>query len=188
MLATDVLKNEHRAIEQMLDVVEVAASRLEACQEVPPDIFSQAADFFRNFADACHHAKEEDLLFPLLETRGLKREGGPIGVMLSEHEQGRAYVGAIAQAVERYADGDTSAAQTLVENSRGYVGLLRQHILKEDTVLFNMADNLLSPDDQSYLVEQFEQVETERIGPGVHERYHQLLDELKELVAGWRAE
>lgn len=185
MKATDVLKTEHRAIEQMLDVVEAAANRLAAGQEVAPDLFSQAADFFRNFADACHHAKEEELLFPAMEGHGVPREGGPIGVMLMEHEQGRAYVRGIAQAAERYAGGESAATQALIQNTRGYVELLRQHILKEDSVLFNIADSLLSPAEQGELVAGFERVEEERMGPGVHERYHDLIAELKQVVAGW---
>jgi hemerythrin-like domain-containing protein len=169
----------------MLDVVEAAANRLEAGQEVAPEIFSQAADFFRNFTDACHHAKEEELLFPLLENHGVPREGGPVGVMLLEHEQGRAYVRGLAQAAERYASGEGAAAQVLVQNSRGYVALLRQHIFKEDRVLFNLADDLLSPAENDDLVKRFDQVEAERMGPGVHEHYHDLIAELKQVVAGW---
>ncbi len=163
-------------------MLEAAVKRLEAGEEVPRDLFSRAADFFSTFADRCHHAKEEDLLFPRLESRGMPREGGPIAVMLEEHQQGRAYVRAIAQAGERYAGGDTSATQALIQNARGYVGLLRQHIVKEDSVLFNMADSLLSQADQDELVEGFERVEEERLGPGVHERYHALIAELKEVV------
>jgi len=183
MLATDVLKNEHRAIEEMLDVLEAATRRLEAGEEVPRDLFSQVTDFFRNFADRCHHAKEEDWLFPRLEDRGMPREGGPIAVMLSEHEEGRAYVRALTEAGARFAAGDVSAARTLIANARGYVELLRQHILKEDSILFNMANNLLSQADQDELVEGFERLEEERMGPGVHERYHALIAELKEVVA-----
>lgn len=186
MLATEVLKNEHRAIEEMLNVVEAAANRLAAGQDVPRDLFSQAADFFRNFTDACHHAKEEGLLFPLMESHGMPRDGGPIAVMLMEHEEGRGYVRGMARAAEQYAGGDAAAVQALVKNVRHYVGLLRQHIMKEDSVLYNMADSLLSSVEQDDLVEQFERMEAERIGPGVHEQYHDLIAELQQVVADWR--
>jgi len=179
MSATNELRTEHRAIERMLAVLEEASNRLEHGQRVRPEVFRQAVDFVRNFADRCHHAKEEENLFPRMEARGVPRQGGPIGVMLFEHEEGRAYVGAIAEAIDAYEADGQSVAPTIAENARGYVDLLRQHIMKEENVLFPMADRVLSAADQAELDRRFEQIETERMGPGVHERYHRLLDELE---------
>ena len=185
MSATDVLKDEHRGIERMLAIVEAATQRLQAGGDVPADLYLKAVDFFRGFTDGCHHAKEEEKLFPTLEQRGVPREGGPIGVMLAEHEQGRAYVRAMAEVANRYSKGDKSAGAALIESGRGYVGLLRQHIAKEDGILFPMADRMLSGEEQAQLAEEFEVIERERTGPGEHERYHHMLDELEQVVARW---
>jgi len=179
MTVTEELTTEHRAIERMLAVLESAAARLEAGEPVRPDVFREALDFVRNFADRCHHGKEEENLFPRLEELGVPREGGPLGVMLSEHDEGRAFIGAIAAAVDAYERGDEAAARTIASNARGYVELLHGHILKEERVLFPMADQVLSADDQRSLEESFERIETEVMGPGVHERYHRMLDELE---------
>ena len=179
MTVTEELTTEHRAIERMLAVLESAAARLEAGEPVRPDVFREALDFVRNFADRCHHGKEEENLFPRLEELGVPREGGPLGVMLSEHDEGRAFIGAIAAAVDAYEGGDEAAARTIASNASGYVDLLRGHILKEERVLFPMADQVLSADDQRSLEESFERIETEVMGPGVHERYHRMLDELE---------
>ena len=100
MSATDVLKDEHRGVERMLAIVEAAGKRLEAGGDVLADLYLNAVDFFQGFTDGCHHAKEEEKLFPAMEKRGVPREGGPIGVMLAEHEQGRAYVRAMAEAAK----------------------------------------------------------------------------------------
>jgi hemerythrin-like domain-containing protein len=182
MFATDELRTEHRAIERMLAILEAAAQRIERGEGVRPDLFHQGVDFVRNFADRCHHAKEEENLFPRMEARGVPRDGGPIGVMLFEHEEGRAYIRAIAGAIEAYGRGvdGSGVARTIAKNVHGYVDLLRHHIMKEDNVLFPMADRVLSAADQAELERRFEQIETERIGPDVHERYHRLLDELEE--------
>lgn len=185
MSATDVLKDEHRGVERMLAIVEAAAKRLEAGKDVPSDLYLIAVDFFRGFTDGCHHAKEEDKLFPALEQHGVQRAGGPIGVMLTDHERGRAYVRAMAEAAARYSKGDPSAAAALIQNGRGYVELLRQHIAKEDGFLFPMADRVLSDAEQDKLSQEFELVERERTGPGEHERYHHMLDELERVAAKW---
>ena len=179
MYATNDLRTEHRAIERMLAVLEAAAQRLERGERVRPEVFRQAVDFVRNFADRCHHGKEEQNLFPRLEARGVPRQGGPIGVLLFEHDQGRAYVGTIAAAIDAYEADGQSAAPVIAENARGYVDLLRQHIAKEDNVLFPMADRVLTAADQAELEQSFERIETEVMGPGVHERYHRLLDDLE---------
>jgi len=185
MSATDVLKDEHRGVERMLAIVEAATQRLQAGSDVPAELYLKAVDFFRGFTDGCHHAKEEEKLFPVMERRGVPRAGGPIGVMLAEHEQGRAYVRAMAEAASRYSKGDKTAVSALIENGRGYVGLLHQHIAKEDGILFPLADQVLSGAEQAQLAEEFEIIERERTGPGEHERYHHLLDELEQVVARW---
>lgn len=185
MSATDVLKDEHRGVERMLAIVEAASNRLAAGGDVPADLYLNAVDFFRGFTDGCHHAKEESKLFPALEQRGMSHQSGPIGVMLAEHEMGRTYVRAIAEAAQRYSQGDASAVTGLVQGGRSYVGLLRQHIAKEDGILFPMADRVLSEEEQAQLTEEFEVIEREKTGPGEHERYHHMLDELERVVAGW---
>lgn len=179
MSVTEELMTEHRAIERMLAVLEEAARRLDEGRPVRPGLLREAVDFVRNFADRCHHGKEEENLFPLLEARGVPRQGGPVGVMLMEHDLGRQHVKAMAEAIDPYEGGDQSAAQTIAENTQAYVDLLRQHIQKEDSVLFPMADSVLSPDDQEELKQRFQRIETDVMGPGVHERYHELLEALE---------
>jgi len=74
--------HEHKIILQVLDAAEREARRMGETGEVRTERLEQMVDFFRNFADRCHHAKEEKLLFVRMEERGMSREAGPIGVML----------------------------------------------------------------------------------------------------------
>ncbi|MGE5263646.1 MAG: hemerythrin domain-containing protein [Acidobacteriota bacterium] len=185
MKATQVLMDEHEGILAMLAVVEAAAYRLRDGKDVPADLFSNSVGFFRNFADKCHHGKEEAQLFPTLVERGIPNEGGPVGTMLIEHDQGRAFIRGMDEAAQRYEKGDKSAAPALIQNTLGYVRLLREHIDKENGVLFPMADQVLSDRDQDRLYEAFEVIEAEEMGPGVHERYHAMIGEYQKLAAGW---
>lgn len=174
--ATSILRQEHDAILRMLDATEEAARMLDRGEQVAPETLRELLEFFRVFADRCHHGKEEDLLFPLLERKGLPRTGGPIGVMLVEHEQGRALIRQMGEAGEAYARGVAEAAPQWATAARGYTALLRQHIDKENNVLFQVADSLLSEAEQGELVAAFEKVETDKIGAGTHERLHALMD------------
>jgi hemerythrin-like domain-containing protein len=176
--ATLVLRKEHEAILKMLDASEEAARRIESGQTVAPETLEGLLEFFRLFADRCHHGKEEDLLFPLLETRGLPRHGGPTGVMLREHEQGRELIRQMVEAVGASKTGDAAALARWAEAARAYAQLLRAHIAKENEVLFVMAENMLSPEEQSTLAAEFEKLEVEKMGAGTHERLHALMDQL----------
>jgi hemerythrin-like domain-containing protein len=174
--ATEALKSDHRVIERVLAVLERLTERAESS----PEMWQKAYDFIRNFADHCHHLKEERILFPALQKLGIPSEGGPIGVMLLEHEEGRAYVRGIAEALELAKADPRAATPALFENARAYLRLLREHILKEDQILFNMADEALSSEEQKKLLREFEEHEAKEIGPDVHEKYLQIAQELEQ--------
>lgn len=176
---TEQLKEEHKGITLMLRILEQVCDKLDAGEPLDIDHLKRSVEFLKVFADACHHAKEEELLFPAMEWAGISKENGPIGVMLREHETGRSYVREFSQAVTDYASGKSGAAQNIVENARNYIVLLSQHITKEDTVLYPMADKHIPQIVQEELLKQFDAIETERIGPGRHEEFHEQLKELK---------
>jgi len=171
MQATEDLMREHRLIERMLDSLEAAAARVKAGESMRVGFFMEAADFIKDFADGCHHHKEEGVLFPALEAAGVPRIGGPIGAMLAEHERGRLLTYEMRSAAERIRAGEPAAEDKLWLSAQGYVDLLRPHILKEDTVLFPMADRVIPGEQQRVLAEAFERIEREEIGEGVHEKY-----------------
>jgi hemerythrin-like domain-containing protein len=176
--ATALLSDEHRVIERVLAVLE----RLTQ-QPVAPSLdgWKKALDFIRGFADGCHHFKEEKVLFPAMEAHGIPTDGGPIGMMLMEHEEGRGYVRAMAAALE---EAHTDAAkQTLISNAHAYIRLLKEHIQKEDEILFRMADEAISAGEQKDLLRAFEEHEAEEMGQGVHEKYLTIAEELEKTVA-----
>mgnify|MGYP005839600127 CR=1 FL=1 len=178
MKPTDTLKHEHQIILMVLDAAEREVRRIQDGGPVDAGKAEKMLDFIRNFADRCHHAKEENLLFVRMGQRGMPTDSGPIAVMLYEHDEGRARVRAVADALPQATQGDATAITTVTANLLAYTQLLRAHIDKEDNILYPMADRLFTPADQQALTEAFERVEAEEIGAGVHERYHQLAHEL----------
>jgi hemerythrin-like domain-containing protein len=183
MKPTEVLKADHRVIERVLGALERGARRLDASEAVDPSFFVIASDFIKGFADGCHHSKEEGVLFPALQAAGIPSAGGPIGVMLYEHDLGRQFTAAMRAAAERLQTGDASAREEVVRAASAYASLLRQHIAKEDNILFMMADRVLDADAQTRIVDEFERVEHEETGEGGHERYLELAATLERLAA-----
>ena len=171
----------------MLDCLEKIAQNCAAEGRLDRTSAEQALDFFCNFADRCHHGKEETHLFPAMEAKGFPRQGGPTGVMFADHEQGRAHIRGMAQAVDGAVAGEREAVSRFVTHAHGYVGLLREHIEKEDHCLFTMANQALNEEDQQTLLAAFEHVEHEHMGLGTHEKYLHIADELADRFGVTRA-
>ncbi len=178
MKPTEILRNEHRVIERVLNCLEAMARRAKSAGRLEEEPAHEAVAFFRNFADHCHHGKEEDHLFPALEAEGFPRQGGPTGVMLHEHELGRAHLRGMDENIPAAAAGDAAALAQFVSHVEGYLAVLREHIYKEDHVLFPLAERTLSEEKQGRLVAEFRRVEAEEMGAGTHERYLHVAEEL----------
>ncbi|MBM3179848.1 MAG: hemerythrin [Chloroflexi bacterium] len=179
MQATDILMEEHRVIERVLASLETAANRLSAGQIVPMDFFFKAADFIKNFADGCHHKKEEGVLFVALEVNGMPRDMGPVGMIIGEHEEGRRLTRAMRESAERVQAGDTAALSQVIQNALDYAALLREHIQKEDHILFPMADHVIPVEQHQQLIADFNRIEHE---DEIHEKYLRVADELAKVV------
>lgn len=187
MKPTEILSDEHRVIEQVLRCLDKIAGEAESKGTLERDSAEKAVAFFRNFADRCHHGKEETHLFPAMEAKGFSRELGPTGVMMAEHEQGREHVRAMAESIAPAAKGEARALGAFVEHARSYSTLLWSHIEKEDHCLFTMANQAFTDAEQQELLQTFEKVEAEELGTGVHEKYLDIANELADRFSVPRA-
>jgi hemerythrin-like domain-containing protein len=141
-------------------------------------VVGQYAAFLRGFADGCHHGKEEDILFQRLIERGFPREAGPLAVMYREHEMGRAHVRALTELAARPGTAAAADAQQFLANADGYVPLLRQHILKEDHVLYPMALQVLTGPELDAMNSQFEEFEARLHADGSYDRLQAMAERL----------
>jgi hemerythrin-like domain-containing protein len=137
-------------------------------------------DFFCQFADKLHHGKEEDYLFTVMESKGFPRDGGPTGVMLDEHEQGRIHIRGMVQALDSADTGNTTSIEAFTQHALAYVDLLRQHIQKEDHCLFPMANQALSDSEQQQLADSFAAADSDPAKAGLRDRFARLAAELDE--------
>lgn len=161
--ATKNLENDHVNILRLIDVME----KMLLVKSKNTEHFEKTVSLIKSYADGLHHAKEENLLFPLMVKRGFSSEQGPIAVMLHDHAEGRDYVKGMTDAIADYKKGNEAALAKIYENMQGYIILLRNHIAKENNVLFRMADNALSENDQQELLKEFTKVENEGVCGGV---------------------
>ena len=167
MKSVERLVAEHELIVRGLKLLEKAVGRIEAGQPIPDGYPQWTARFFQQFADQCHHAKEEEVFFPVLKQRGIPEQGGPIGVMLHEHVLGRDCVGQMRSASEA----QPFDSRKFAEAADQYIPLLEQHIYKENNVLFRMAERVMSEADDATVIGKFSQVERERGLTGLSESF-----------------
>jgi len=176
--AIEILMKEHRTIEEVLAALEGLAD--EAARGAPVDRAAVArfARFFREFADRCHHGKEENILFATLVERGMPSETGPIAVMLEEHRMGRVLVGALAALGDGAGEMRPDERTHFHTSAKEYISLLRVHIQKEDQILYPMAVRFLPAGILEDLARRFEAFERDEIGPGKHEAIHREVQDL----------
>ena len=175
--ATKNLEDDHVHILRLIDVMEYIT------RSENPDIshLESIVDIIRNFADGIHHAKEENLFFPFLAERGFSTTQGPVAVMLQEHMQGRNFVKGIADNITLYKNGNKEALNEIYRNMTGYAELLRNHIGKENNILFRMADRVLSESDHLNLLGKFEEAERNHKSTAGSEDYIERIQNLVSL-------
>ncbi|MFN0006978.1 MAG: hemerythrin domain-containing protein [Planctomycetota bacterium] len=178
MRATEILVAEHQVILRVLDCLEKIAEDVRKDRELDLRSAGEILDFLGNFADRCHHGKEEGSLFPALGRKGMPNDVGPVAVMLMEHAQGREQIAGMRAAFVAAEHGRPGGAEDFSVHARTYVDLLRDHIAKENHVLFPMADRMLNASEQAEILEAFGRVESHDLGAGTHERYLALADAL----------
>lgn len=164
--ATEDLRNEHESILHVFSILDRMLSSTTKSDVDNLQFGNELVNFLIIFADKCHHGKEEDILFKELENKGVQNEGGPIGAMLLEHKQGREYIALMNQSL------DSQDLANFKNTAIKYRDLLRNHIAKENNILFMMADRLLDNKKQDDLFAKFENHEETVIGHGVHEELH----------------
>jgi hemerythrin-like domain-containing protein len=153
--ATQNLENDHIQILRLIEVMERIAKSIDPNVEH----LKLIVKVIREFADGLHHAKEEQLLFPLMVRKGFSNESGPVAVMLHDHAEGRNYVKAMAENIVLFEKGEALALKAIYSNMLDYADLLKNHIGKENNVLFRMADKAFTSAEQESLLLDFSKLE-----------------------------
>lgn len=181
MTPIGLLMHEHRNIERLLGALEAFTTAVSAAPR--PNERAELARFvdcIRRYADAHHHAKEEEILFVAMVEAGFPKHAGPIAVMLQDHDAGRELVGSMAAALDA-PEWTPSLRADLQAAASEFSQLLRHHIQKEDRVLYPMAEGRLSDEAMADIARRFDEVARPGDESGATKALEALLEEL---VAG----
>lgn len=180
---TDILRAEHENILRGAAVAEAMARAVGAGSPPAADDCAALCDFITGYAERWHHGKEEAQLFPAMEQAGMPHDQGPIGVMLHDHTMARAHTAAMLQGVTGLRSGAEGAAERFADGAASWAALLRDHIEKENEVLFHMADDVIPPPAMEELAAEFDRFAAE-VGEAAVQRWLALLARLEALVGG----
>ena len=182
-LPTEILEDEHRLIIRVVNALSIFAQSMEEGWDVEEETFNELIEFMRIFAEKWHHAKEEDVLFPLLIARGVPATGCPLAHLTMEHKKANNFVADIVKSLEAYRKGDVDARNAVIQGLRNLSAYYINHIWNEDNMLFPMANRFLRKEDQQVLLKEFARID-ERRGKTLHDQLEDFARRIEEETIG----
>ncbi|NTV48144.1 MAG: cation-binding protein [Geobacteraceae bacterium] len=176
---TTTLVEEHRLILRMIALLEKNAPQTAEGKYLNWQFYLDGIEFIRQYADRFHHAKEEDVLFKALVDNGMPKENSPVAAMLMEHDQGRNFVRAMESAVHEAQAGRTDTYQAIADNALGYAALLRDHISKEDEILYPLAERVIPETMRTSILQEYQSAEAQ-VSPGFESRYQAVVTQYEQ--------
>ena len=173
--ASEDLIKEHEGILFGLKILEKMVNMVKENKKLEIKDVKDIINFFKLFADKCHHGKEEGILFPSMEKSGIQNKNGPIGQMLAEHTEGRNYISEMTESLNN----DSLKVENFIHGATNYIRLLQSHIIKENTILFPLGDKKIPITEQNQLLIAFENHEEKVMGKGTHEKLHEMLHDFE---------
>lgn len=175
----DYLVAEHELIERCMAVLKECLEAIELSVEVNTVKLGRAIDFLLQFGDKIHNAKEEQCLFPLMGKKGIPVQGGPLGVMLMEHEAERNLLTRMQAILPAFAELSFADRLQFKEEGMEYLTIRAEHIWKENDVLYPMGRKVLSEADNQDLLAEFARINRETYGEQAFAQFQAMTAEVE---------
>jgi hypothetical protein len=172
----DFLIAEHELIERAMAVLKANLEKLPG-GDLPQ--LKRALDFLLEFGDKIHNRKEENFLFPLMQERGIPMQGGPIGVMLMEHEAERNLLQRMTGRVADLPKADQASRDQFQREGLEYLKIRAEHIWKENDILYPMARKVMREGDAEMLLAEFRRVNLETYGRDAGIKFSSMVAEIE---------
>lgn len=144
-----ILLEEHRNIDKLLLVLEHELEVFDRSEEPDYEILQAVIQYFQDYPESCHHPKE-DMVFEKLKVRD-SAAANRIGDVEAEHQVETKRLRRLVEAVEEILAGREFLRQTFHDVVHDFIEHQRQHMDKEERLLFPAAVQGLRPDDWAEL-------------------------------------
>jgi rubredoxin/hemerythrin-like domain-containing protein len=168
---------EHRLIERMVNVINKELNKINKQEDLDHKFVDVAVDFFKTYADKCHHGKEEDILFKKLKTKNLVQEHlKTINELINEHAYARKVVTKLKKANQLYANRNGDVLNEIKSLLEEIVTIYPKHIEKEDKHFFYPSMDYFSKNEKDVMLDDFLNFDRKMI----HEKYEVIVAEKEE--------
>lgn len=171
------LEKEHDITLKILDAARQEAARIQQTGQLNTERILKMHDFFSNFVDKCHHAKEERFYFPAAKFYDGEETESLTSELVNEHDYGRTLLQEVAYMLGQK---ETADPTLVADRLNRYAEMIRTHIGKENELLYRQADLRLPSAEKAAMLEGFARIEKQELGEGFHEKYHALAMEILE--------
>ena len=170
------LSIEHQLIERMMDLGREEVNRIRRENTVDPAFLDTIIDFYLIYVIKTHNWKEEEILIRDLAKKDmLEKDEKVMEELIQEHVFGRVIVSELAQARERYLNGDIIAVEIVARRLSTMVQFYTKHIEKEDDIFFPAVIKYLSQEEKESMLQEFMEFDRKMI----HEKYNIAIETLK---------
>jgi hemerythrin-like domain-containing protein len=181
MGCTEELRSEHGTMMKIFSALLHLSSGSGLTEAESHGRLEKVMDFLKAYVDQCHHPKEEEIFFPAIREAGLTRLDGLIKELTSEHRAGQGMVQEMEKALGQLRKSEASEKVFSAVASR-YVGLFRQHIRKENGILFPAANEKLSAEIQQRVLHGFRKIDHDKLGEDRRTAFHRLAEGIEKAL------
>ncbi len=173
------LMHEHRLIERMVDVLKAEIDLIKLGQGPDIDLLRRTVDFFRMYADRCHHGKEEDILFRELKKKDLSPElRARMDELIQDHKDARQMVSSLEEATTSFSQGNDDAREQIRTLLARLVAFYPHHIKMEDNHFFHPCMEYFTKEEQKAMLDEYWEFDKNLI----HEKYGTIVDRFETMT------
>jgi hemerythrin-like domain-containing protein len=158
-----VLKKEHQAIMKVIYQIHEQIEALEENKPIKKDLLQNILSFMRQFVENTHHPKEEDCLFPALESSNAPLAECPLAPFKQDHEQSLTLLNTLEKLLGAPENNEAQIKDKLIDTLTQLKEIYTRHTLKEENFLFPLAEKYLSSNEQKSLSLAFDKIDRKTV-------------------------
>src|SRR5690348_11774256 len=172
----ELLRGEHRDIEQLLFVLEEEVKVFDRRRRPDYEIIQAIIGYFQDYPDCCHHPKE-DMIFARLKARD-PVAARRIGDVEAEHRQETERLDRVARVARNVLLDREVVRETFSKTIRDFIDHQRRHMAMEERSLFPAAASALRPEDWQEIEAKWKDKTETLFNAAMEEKCHSLRDRI----------
>jgi len=156
------LGGEHKRILRVLSALERLGVRLTQGTPVDTHAFLRVITFLRGFADGYHHEREEQVLLKALASLEFSANSGVLEFIRQQHREERVLLSHLEASIIAPLPWSNEAISAITKAIRELVAFEREHMTKENELLFPEAQRLFAERGTADLERRMERYDRDR--------------------------